>query len=150
MTNDFTAPSSGGASVAIDRGHDAALDQNRFGFGANWRQFLALLDEQAVQSMKTLLREDTLLGKSFLDIGSGSGLFSLAARHLGARVHSFDYDVDSVGCTTELRRRFYPDDPNWTVEQGSILSPPHRRYVESARARASDDETGRLALRGAV
>ena len=30
-----------------------------------------------------------------LDIGSGSGLFSLAARRLGARVHSFDYDTDS-------------------------------------------------------
>jgi 2-polyprenyl-6-hydroxyphenyl methylase/3-demethylubiquinone-9 3-methyltransferase len=64
---------------------------------------------------------ETLAGKSFLDIGSGSGLFSLAARRLGARVHSFDYDVHSVNCTSELRRRYFPGDPEWVVEQGSAL-----------------------------
>jgi ribosomal protein L11 methylase PrmA len=52
---------------------------------------------------------ETLAGKSFLDVGSGSGLFSLAAMRLGAeRVHSFDYDPQSVGCTTELKRRSPP------------------------------------------
>ena len=54
-------------------------------------------------------------------MGSGSGLFSLAARRLGAHVHSFDYDPQSVACTAELKRRFFPDDPEWTVEEGSIL-----------------------------
>ena len=129
MTNEFTAAA--GNTVA-DRGHDRAFDENRFGFGANWRQFLALLNDeridQAVASMQKLLKEDSLRGKTFLDIGSGSGLFSLAARRLGARVHSLDYDADSVGCTAELRRRFYADDPDWVVEQGSILSPA---YVKS-------------------
>jgi 2-polyprenyl-6-hydroxyphenyl methylase/3-demethylubiquinone-9 3-methyltransferase len=43
-------------------------------------------------------------------------------------VHSFDYDTDSVGCTAELRRRFFPDDPNWVVEQGSALNAD---YVKS-------------------
>jgi 2-polyprenyl-3-methyl-5-hydroxy-6-metoxy-1,4-benzoquinol methylase len=118
--------------VLADRGHDAALDVNRFGFGANWRRFLALLNEervdQAVESMKELLQVASLSGKTFLDIGSGSGLFSLAARQLGARVHSFDYDIDSVGCTAELRRRFFPDDGAWVVEQGSILN---AEYVQS-------------------
>jgi len=60
-------------------------------------------------------------GKTFLDAGSGSGLFSLAARRLGATVHSFDYDPQSVACTAELRRRYFPDDPGWSVEQGSVL-----------------------------
>jgi 2-polyprenyl-3-methyl-5-hydroxy-6-metoxy-1,4-benzoquinol methylase len=118
--------------AVAERGHDAALDASRFGFGANWRLFLAHLNDerisQAVESMKALLEVQSLEGKTFLDIGSGSGLFSLAARRLGARVHSFDYDTDSVGCTAELRRRFYPDDPQWVVEQGSALNP---EYVES-------------------
>jgi len=36
-------------------------------------------------------------------------------------VHSFDYDPNSVGCTQELRRRYFPNDPQWIVEQGSAL-----------------------------
>ena len=102
-------------------------DPQRFEFGRNWAQFLRLLDdsriEQAEQSLKDLLGTNSLAGQSFLDIGSGSGLFSLAARRLGARVHSFDYDEHSVGCTAELRRRFFPVDGSWTVEQGSALNP---------------------------
>lgn len=60
-------------------------------------------------------------GQTFLDIGSGSGLFSLAARRLGAKVHSFDFDPQSVACTAALRNRYFPDDPEWTVESGSVL-----------------------------
>ena len=56
-----------------------------------------------------------------MDIGSGSGLFSLAARNLGAIVHSFDYDIDSVDCTRYLKDKYYPGDTNWTVEQGDAL-----------------------------
>ena len=101
----------------------------RFEFGENWGRFLAVLDDaridRAAESLKAMLEVEDLAGKSFLDIGSGSGLFSLAARQLGARVHSFDYDTDSVGCTATLRGRFHPDDPDWVVEQGSILSAPY-------------------------
>src|SRR5262245_27430993 len=68
-----------------------------------------------------MLEIDSLAGLSFLDIGSGSGLFSLAARRLGARVHSFDYDPQSVACAAELRRRYFPGDPQWVVEEGSAL-----------------------------
>jgi len=60
-------------------------------------------------------------GKIFLDIGSGSGLFSLAAKNLGARVHSFDYDENSVACTLELNNRYHPETGGWTVERGSAL-----------------------------
>jgi 2-polyprenyl-3-methyl-5-hydroxy-6-metoxy-1,4-benzoquinol methylase len=97
----------------------------RFQFGANWARFLESLNEDRIgvaqESLCAMLGVRDLAGKRFLDIGSGSGLFSLAARRLGATVHSLDYDPQSVGCTAELRRRFFPDDPQWRVEQGSAL-----------------------------
>jgi 2-polyprenyl-3-methyl-5-hydroxy-6-metoxy-1,4-benzoquinol methylase len=62
-----------------------------------------------------------LAGCRFLDVGCGSGLFSLAARRLGARVHSFDFDPQSVACAEELSRRYFPDDDQWTIEPGSAL-----------------------------
>lgn len=97
----------------------------RFEFGANWARFLNVLDDERISrakaSLMAMLDVQTLEGKSFLDIGSGSGLSSLAARQLGARVHSFDYDPKSVACTREVRRRYFPDDENWTIEEGSAL-----------------------------
>jgi len=100
-------------------------DGKRFAFGANWARFLSVLNEERIQmaeaSLKQMLGVDTLANKRFLDIGSGSGLFCLAARRLGATVHSFDYDPQSVGCMAELKRRYFPDDPNWQVESGSAL-----------------------------
>jgi 2-polyprenyl-3-methyl-5-hydroxy-6-metoxy-1,4-benzoquinol methylase len=97
----------------------------RFEFGANWAQFLNVLNDERIalaeKSLCTMLGVSDLKGKRFLDIGSGSGLFSLAARRLGATVHSFDYDPQSVACTAELKRRYYPDNPDWVVEQGSAL-----------------------------
>jgi len=96
----------------------------RFGFGANWTRFLSVLNderiEEAKSSLKRMLNVKSLDGKTFLDVGSGSGLFSLAARLLGAKVHSFDYDPQSVACTVELKRRYFPDD-DWVVESGSVL-----------------------------
>lgn len=104
----------------------------RFEFGKNWSKFLQLLDEERIikaeQSLLEMLEVKTLEGKTFLDIGSGSGLFSLAARRLGAKVYSFDYDTDSVACTRELRRRFFENDADWCVEQGSVLD---KKYLES-------------------
>ncbi len=97
----------------------------RFAFGANWARFLSGLDEvriqRAEQSLQEMLALDRLDGLRFLDAGSGSGLFSLAARRLGATVHSFDFDPQSVACAAELRHRYFPDDREWTVEQGSVL-----------------------------
>jgi len=100
-------------------------ESERFAFGENWRRFLDLITPERIsaaeESLKSLLQTDDLRGRTFLDIGSGSGLFSLAARRLGARVHSFDYDPKSVGCTNELRKRYCREDPYWVVEQGSVL-----------------------------
>jgi 2-polyprenyl-3-methyl-5-hydroxy-6-metoxy-1,4-benzoquinol methylase len=97
----------------------------RFEFGKNWARFLESLSEERIataeQSLRTMLQVESLRGRTFLDIGSGSGLFSLVARKLGARVHSFDYDPHSVACGMELRRRYFSDDAEWTLEEGSVL-----------------------------
>ena len=97
----------------------------RFGFGQNWSQFLPAIDEERIQraeqSLKEMLEVESLSGKTFLDIGSGSGLFSLAARRLGARVHSFDFDPKSVYCTTELRKTYFRDDESWKIQEASVL-----------------------------
>ena len=107
---------SNSAQVEIDAGE-------RFAFGQNWTAFLALVDDERITSAEESLRDKLgdLTGKRLLDVGSGSGLFSLAARNLGARVTSFDFDPQSVACTRELRRRYRADDRDWTITQGSAL-----------------------------
>ncbi|MEW5916427.1 MAG: class I SAM-dependent methyltransferase [Gemmatimonadota bacterium] len=116
--------------TALNREHqqEVAAGQ-RFEFGQNWSRFLEQLDDQRIlvaeESLKTLLRTADLRGKRFIDVGSGSGLFSLAARRLGATVHSLDYDPQSVACTNELRRRYFNGDPNWRVDQASALDPAY-------------------------
>jgi 2-polyprenyl-6-hydroxyphenyl methylase/3-demethylubiquinone-9 3-methyltransferase len=104
----------------------------RFEFGKNWQRFLATLTDEKIAlaeaSLQEFLGQQRLDGKTFLDVGSGSGLFSLVARRLGARVRSFDYDPHSVACTQELRQRYFPDDPEWLIGQGSVLD---RDYLAS-------------------
>ena len=98
---------------------------DRFEFGANWARFLTVLNdariEQAHKSLCDMLCVSDLRGKTFVDVGSGSGLFILAARRMGAAVHSFDYDPKSVACTRELKRRYFPEDQKWTIEEASVL-----------------------------
>lgn len=97
----------------------------RFEFGENWTRFLGVLDDERIaearKSLVAMLGTESLEGISFLDVGSGSGLFSLAARSLGAKVTSFDFDPKSVACARELKRRYFPDDPDWTILEGSVL-----------------------------
>jgi 2-polyprenyl-3-methyl-5-hydroxy-6-metoxy-1,4-benzoquinol methylase len=123
----------GATKVATRVANEREIAQGeRFEFGANWARFLRLVDEerirQAEQSLSTMLRNVVLDGRRFLDIGCGSGLFSLGARRLGARVHSFDFDARSVACTRELRRRYDAGTRDWTIEQGSVLD---RAYMQS-------------------
>ena len=111
----------------------SSSDPVRFGFGENWQRFLSVLDEERIteaeRNFRTMLEVDRLDGRTFLDIGSGSGLSSLVAMRLGAeRVHSFDYDAESVACTRELKRRFYPDKETWTVGRGDVTD---ARYIDS-------------------
>ena len=104
----------------------------RFQFGQNWKNFLSSLNAarigEAEKSLKEMLQVENLTNKTFLDVGSGSGIFSLAAKRLGARVHSFDYDPESVACTMELRRRYFDQESDWTIEEGSVLD---ANYIRS-------------------
>lgn len=107
---------------------------DRFAFGKNWRRFLDGLDERRINAAAASIRKltglDTLAGRRFLDIGSGSGLFSLAAMRLGAdEVFSFDYDPDSVRCGIELKGRFFPDADRWRITEGSVLDEPFLRTL---------------------
>jgi 2-polyprenyl-6-hydroxyphenyl methylase/3-demethylubiquinone-9 3-methyltransferase len=118
-----------GATAPLIGGPDTHASEiargQRFEFGDNWASFLSVLDEDRIvaaeRGLQRMLQTERLDGLRFLDIGSGSGLSSLAARRLGARVHSFDYDPQSVACTGELRRRYFAADDQWTVERGSAL-----------------------------
>ena len=96
----------------------------RFAFGANWNSFLRVIDEKRIEAARRSLTETLgvtdLKDRTFLDIGCGSGLFSLAAHQLGAHVRSFDFDPDSVAAAAELRNQHAPHS-DWVVEQGSIL-----------------------------
>ena len=132
MTQLRAQPQAIGSTTSVLTASDEVARGERFAFGKNWQQFLRMIDDtrirQAEVSLAQMLREPSLAGRTFLDIGCGSGLFSLAARRLGATVHSFDFDTDSVACAAELRRRYFPGDPEWTVEQGSVLD---ERYLAS-------------------
>lgn len=106
--------------------HEQDLESGqRYEFGKNWAGYLQHLTEErialAITSLTRNLGTDSLAGKTFLDVGCGSGLFSLAARKLGANVLSFDYDPASVDCARELKRRHFDQDPHWHIEEGSAL-----------------------------
>ena len=111
--------------MTVEGFRDEVRKGQRFEFGKNWKRFLKSLNEERIKqaelSLKTMLDVDRLDGKTFLDIGSGSGLFSLAAKNLGAKVLSFDFDESSVWCTSELKKRFYEGDTSWKVTHGSVL-----------------------------
>jgi len=91
-------------------------DDVRFAFGENWASYAGGIDDervnQAVAGLQALLGPDALVGKRFLDIGSGSGLHALAALRLGASgVCAFDIDADSVATTEAMLRRRAPGQP---------------------------------------
>lgn len=110
----------------------------RFAFGRNWARFIEGLGESQVARARRALaemldvdpdRDDALAGRSFLDLGCGSGLTSLVARQMGAQVLSLDFDPEAVACARELRRRYRPEDlaggTGWRIAQGSALDEEH-------------------------
>jgi SAM-dependent methyltransferase len=109
----------------------------RFGFGKNWAAFVHahFTEERIAKAQLHLLRFlnlPDLAGRTFLDIGCGSGLHSLAALRAGAaQIQSFDYDAESVR-TTERLRAFAGEPSHWTVQQGSVLDTNFMRGLAPA------------------
>lgn len=55
-------------------------------------------------------------------------VYGLSAIRLGAsEVHSFDYDLDSVKTTQNVKDRFEPNNQNWHIERGDALD---HKYME--------------------
>lgn len=98
---------------------------NRFDFGKNWSNFLRGINEQHIENSKSKLLNSLeftdIKNKSFLDVGSGSGLSSLSASLAGAKVLSFDYDTFSVSSTKFLKNKYLPNNEHWKITQGSVL-----------------------------
>jgi 2-polyprenyl-6-hydroxyphenyl methylase/3-demethylubiquinone-9 3-methyltransferase len=97
----------------------------RFEFGKNWASFAATLDEakirEAENRLASMLGADSLKSATFLDIGCGSGLHSLAALRMGAeRVWAIDLDANSVGTAQAVLARWWPQH-NYRIERKSVF-----------------------------
>lgn len=102
------------------------MEQERvsFSFGENWLKFIKYLDEEqyreAQKSLCHLLKMESLSGKSFLDVGCGSGIFSLAAVELGAKkVVSIDVAPESIMACRQVKMKCEVE--HWEILEGSIL-----------------------------
>lgn len=100
-------------------------EEIRFEFGSNWQNFLKSAPPEAIKSaqrdIEAWIGPELVKGKTVLDVGSGSGIHSLAFFLLGARrIVSFDYDLNSVQATRSLWRSV-GEPENWSVLQGSVL-----------------------------
>ena len=84
----------------------------KFSFGKNWQRYIKIYFNEEIinEAKKSLLSyhpEDYYKDKVFIDIGCGSGIFSLAALMLGCKeVYSLDVDENSVEATTFLKNKF--------------------------------------------
>jgi 2-polyprenyl-6-hydroxyphenyl methylase/3-demethylubiquinone-9 3-methyltransferase len=106
---------------------DLTRRETHFEFGANWAEFAESIDERGIQNAIAGLAKliPDISGKTFLDIGSGSGLSALAAIRLGAsKVLAIDIDENSVATTQALLNRHVPN-AKWRCERLSVfdLSP---------------------------
>lgn len=95
-----------------------------FSFGENWLRYIERLSperyEEAKRSVQALLAPEGIAGKSVLDVGCGSGIFSMAAVELGAgRVVSIDLDPKSVEACHRVKEQC--DVGHWEVREGSAL-----------------------------
>ena len=96
-----------------------------FAFGENWQDYASRINEdhvdKAIVGMERLLTRDDLEGKSFLEIGSGSGIHSLSALRLGARqILATDIDPNSVSTSKSVLQRFAPD-ADWESREVSVF-----------------------------
>lgn len=101
-----------------------------FSFGQNWLDFVNhSLDDRKMEIAKNSLlkymSENEYKGKTFIDVGCGSGIFSVSALRMGCKeVNSFDYDALSIQATETMKKKFsalIPQGVRWDIFKGSIL-----------------------------
>ncbi|MCF7871709.1 class I SAM-dependent methyltransferase [Candidatus Woesearchaeota archaeon] len=104
------------------------LSDKHFSFGENWKIYLKNLNNKKIKlAEKSLIdflkNKDAIKNKTFLDLGCGSGLFSLASINLGAKkVVSVDVDKDSVACAQFLKKKYCKNNNSWKIIYGSALN----------------------------
>lgn len=116
----------------IQRGIPVNSNRITFSFGENWLNYLEQIDQSALDNARdglaALLPDNAIEGKSFLDIGCGSGIHSLAATQLGASsIISIDVDPASVAACRQTRQQLGQPD-GWQIHEGSILD---QAFVDS-------------------
>jgi len=123
---------------------------SHFEFGRNWLEYAELINadriEQAVRGLERLTGHEAITGQSFLDIGCGSGLHSLAALRLGAaRVVAVDLDPHSVATAKQVLSQNAPDN-QWDVRELSVfdLDPTQLGEFDVVYAWGSLHHTGAL------
>lgn len=104
-----------------------------FSFGKNWIDYLDTVTagdiRSAEQDIRNWLGNTYVEGKTVVDVGSGSGIHSLAFHRLNAKaVHSFDFDPNSVQATKSLWSKA-SQPSSWVVEHGSILDVDYQRSL---------------------
>lgn len=97
-----------------------------FSFGQNWSEFLDKITDEKIEMAKKSITDflgvENLKGKTFIDVGTGSGLFSLSAILLGAeKVVSVDADEYSVECAKVLRKKYNISEDKWNTHIASAL-----------------------------
>lgn len=106
-----------------------------FGFGENWADYAQHIDsakiEKAEEGLFKLIPSDQLEGKTFMDIGCGSGLHSLSALRGGVReAVCVDIDPHSVKTTQAVLGHHWTQ-PNYRVYEYNILADAPPADIES-------------------
>jgi predicted RNA methylase len=110
--------------------------ETHFAFGKNWASYAALIDEPQIEEAKKgllkLIPVEEFKGRSFLDIGCGSGLHALAAAQLGvSRIMAVDIDPDCVATSSAVLSSNNVTTP-WRAEIVSVFD------LDAARAGTFD------------
>ena len=102
----------------------------RFKFGRNWKRYSKLIDDSRIKDASESLKEsfeiENFKNKSFIDVGCGSGIFSISASLLGGKTKSFDFDIDAVECTKDLSKKILGKTID--TEKGDILD---LKYIQN-------------------
>jgi 2-polyprenyl-6-hydroxyphenyl methylase/3-demethylubiquinone-9 3-methyltransferase len=115
------------------------MKDRKFSFGKNWRDYLESISEDRIQAARVdiekWLGKDSVKNKIVLDIGSGSGIHSLAFYLLGAKeILSIDVDENSVAATKSLWEK-YNKPGNWEIMHASILD---EEFIQKSKTRQFD------------